>query len=394
MALWDLANADVHRGHGLQHGGEPPGRVPLRDAGAAARRDGDPRRSAFHPHLGAGQYPCADPLGHRHRVPRWHDPTTSCKRTSGSSEFARRLHQHRHHHRRRLRRCRRTTTACSPASRPKDGSYKQDTWQYKGEVVPPRSPSITRRHRGDRRRRAEDVGTSAARRSDPAAPELRLSDHAAPLCALHAGDGGARHRLPAGDVLADLRGDRRRIPGAIAPGRSVTRSAGRTTPSACRSFAPLRSSRACSGNIGRPGRRHHGAARAYAASRAARTSRRCTTCCRPTCRSPNACSPHHTLKQFLENRNRPDRLVEQPAEIHGQSAEGLVRPDCARRTTSSATSYLPKLTGDHSQLPMTLAMADGVVKGQFVLGQNPVVGGANSDLIERGLSRTGMARGA
>jgi formate dehydrogenase major subunit len=36
---------------------------------------------------------------------------------------------------------------------------------------------------------------------------------------------------------------------------------------------------------------------------------------------------------------------------------------------------------------MTLAMNDGVVKGQFVLGQNPVVGGANSDLIERGLSK-------
>src|SRR6185312_16824920 len=33
------------------------------------------------------------------------------------------------------------------------------------------------------------------------------------------------------------------------------------------------------------------------------------------------------------------------------------------------------------------AMLDGVVKGQFILGQNPVVGAVNSDLVERGLSR-------
>ncbi len=48
---------------------------------------------------------------------------------------------------------------------------------------------------------------------------------------------------------------------------------------------------------------------------------------------------------------------------------------------------VPRLTGDHSQLPMTLAMVDGVMKGQFMMGQNPVVGGANSDLIERGLTK-------
>ena len=49
--------------------------------------------------------------------------------------------------------------------------------------------------------------------------------------------------------------------------------------------------------------------------------------------------------------------------------------------------HLPKLTGDLSQLPMTLSMVDGVMKGQFILGQNPVVGAVNSDLVERGLTR-------
>ena len=49
--------------------------------------------------------------------------------------------------------------------------------------------------------------------------------------------------------------------------------------------------------------------------------------------------------------------------------------------------HLPKLTGDVSQLPMTLSMVDGVVKGQFILGQNPVVGAVNSDLVERGFAK-------
>lgn len=49
--------------------------------------------------------------------------------------------------------------------------------------------------------------------------------------------------------------------------------------------------------------------------------------------------------------------------------------------------FLPKLCGDASQEPMTMAMTDGIVRGQFILGQNPVVGAVNSDLVTRGLAR-------
>ena len=48
---------------------------------------------------------------------------------------------------------------------------------------------------------------------------------------------------------------------------------------------------------------------------------------------------------------------------------------------------LPKLTGDVSQLPMTLAMAHGVVRGQFVMGQNPAVGSVNTTVVERGMAK-------
>ena len=46
-----------------------------------------------------------------------------------------------------------------------------------------------------------------------------------------------------------------------------------------------------------------------------------------------------------------------------------------------------KIVGDHCQLPMTLAMRDGVIRGMFFLGQNPAVGGSNSKLVQRGLAK-------
>jgi len=49
--------------------------------------------------------------------------------------------------------------------------------------------------------------------------------------------------------------------------------------------------------------------------------------------------------------------------------------------------FVPKLTGDVSQLPMTLAMSSGVVKGQFMIGQNPIVGAVNTQLVEEGFAK-------
>ena len=42
--------------------------------------------------------------------------------------------------------------------------------------------------------------------------------------------------------------------------------------------------------------------------------------------------------------------------------------------------YLPRIAGDHSTYPTTLAMLEGKVKGFFLLGENPAVGSGNSRL--------------
>jgi formate dehydrogenase major subunit len=47
--------------------------------------------------------------------------------------------------------------------------------------------------------------------------------------------------------------------------------------------------------------------------------------------------------------------------------------------------YLPHITGDHSHFVTTAAMADGKVKGYFVMGENPVVGSMNGSLQRKAL---------
>jgi formate dehydrogenase major subunit len=47
--------------------------------------------------------------------------------------------------------------------------------------------------------------------------------------------------------------------------------------------------------------------------------------------------------------------------------------------------YLPTLTGDHSHMNTVVDMADGAVKGYFVMGENPTVGSMNGPLQRKGL---------
>jgi formate dehydrogenase major subunit len=47
--------------------------------------------------------------------------------------------------------------------------------------------------------------------------------------------------------------------------------------------------------------------------------------------------------------------------------------------------YIPKLTGDHSHMTTVAQMADGKVRGYFVMGENPAVGSVNSGLQRKGL---------
>ena len=61
--------------------------------------------------------------------------------------------------------------------------------------------------------------------------------------------------------------------------------------------------------------------------------------------------------------------------------------DVAVKGNDFCYDNLPKLMADSSQEPITLSLANGLVKGQFVFGQNPLVGAVNCNLIEQGMAK-------
>jgi formate dehydrogenase major subunit len=59
--------------------------------------------------------------------------------------------------------------------------------------------------------------------------------------------------------------------------------------------------------------------------------------------------------------------------------------DNATPENGFAYDHLPRIDGDHSHYAMTMAMVDGKAKGYIVIGQNPVVGSANSGMQREAL---------
>ncbi len=269
---------------------------------------------------------------------------------------------------------------------PDNAAYTVDTWQYQGEVV----PSVLAEH-------APPLQTN-----DPTADEREMTKHAPPAdptlrhpnCVYQIMRRHFARYTP--EMVERVTGCNRATFERIAD--AIARNSGRERTGAfCYAVGWTHHStgvqmiRAASiiqgllGNAGRPG----GGLMALRGHCSIQGSTDIPTLYNmlPTyLPQPNAFKQHHSLQQFLDAEtpatgwwhNFPKYMVSLLKAWYGENAQ---------RDNGFCYALLPKLTGDHSQLPMTLAMVDGVVKGQFVLGQNPVVGSANSDLIERGLAK-------
>jgi formate dehydrogenase major subunit len=99
---------------------------------------------------------------------------------------------------------------------------------------------------------------------------------------------------------------------------------------------------------------------------------------------PHANEHHAHLKVYLENETVPTGWMHN----FPKYAISLLRAwygDAATPLNDWGYSWLPKTVGDHSQLPLTLAVRDGVIRGLIVMGQNPVVGGHNARLVRAAL---------
>ncbi len=102
--------------------------------------------------------------------------------------------------------------------------------------------------------------------------------------------------------------------------------------------------------------------------------------------TPSALLHHETLRDYIRTEtsatsywsNFPKFIVSQLKAWYGNAATA---------ENDFAYDFLPKIIGDHSHMPMFVAMTDGKVKGFFALGQNPAVGGQNASFQRQALAK-------
>lgn len=99
---------------------------------------------------------------------------------------------------------------------------------------------------------------------------------------------------------------------------------------------------------------------------------------------PHAHKDNATLKDYLESET-PDTGFFHHFPKYAISLLRAWYGENARAENDWGYQWIPKIVGDHSQLPMTLAIADGTIRGLLLIGQNPVVGGHNSTMIRKAL---------
>jgi formate dehydrogenase major subunit len=102
--------------------------------------------------------------------------------------------------------------------------------------------------------------------------------------------------------------------------------------------------------------------------------------------APDARKQHDTLRDYI--------LTETPATSYlynfPKFAISLLKAwfgDAATAANNFGYDALPKITADHSHLPMMVLMHEGGVKGLLVIGQNPAVGGQNAEFQRNALGR-------
>ena len=100
---------------------------------------------------------------------------------------------------------------------------------------------------------------------------------------------------------------------------------------------------------------------------------------------PSILKRHETLKEYLATEtvatsyysNQPKFMVSYLKAVYGNAAT---------KENDYGYAWHPRISGDHSHIPMMVNVADGKVKGMFAIGQNPAVGGQNAGLQRRALA--------
>jgi formate dehydrogenase major subunit len=103
---------------------------------------------------------------------------------------------------------------------------------------------------------------------------------------------------------------------------------------------------------------------------------------------PDARKAHESLKDFILTESVP--LSTSYWGNYPKFAVSYFKAqfgDAATKENNYGYDYHPKITGDHSHLPLFVYMSSGRIKGFFVMGQNPAVGGQNARFQRKALAK-------
>ena len=94
----------------------------------------------------------------------------------------------------------------------------------------------------------------------------------------------------------------------------------------------------------------------------------------------------HTLADYMKNNSTDSGWWSEFPKYYVSLMKAWFG-DAAQKENDWCYDFLPFLTGDHSHMTTVADMADGKVKGYFVMGENPVVGSMNGALHRKGMRK-------
>jgi formate dehydrogenase major subunit len=101
--------------------------------------------------------------------------------------------------------------------------------------------------------------------------------------------------------------------------------------------------------------------------------------------APSALEPHASLNEWLAQETKPTGYWANTPKFMVSYLKSMYG-DAATRDNDFGYAWHPKIIGDHSHMPMFVAMNEGRVKGMFCIGQNPATS-LNAKLERSGLRK-------
>ena len=93
--------------------------------------------------------------------------------------------------------------------------------------------------------------------------------------------------------------------------------------------------------------------------------------------SPTVLKPHNTVEEYLKAETLPTSYWANMPKFFVSYLKSMYG-DAATAENDWGFGWHPRISGDHSHMPMMIAMNTGRVRGMFAMGQNPAVGGQNA----------------